>query len=732
MGWTLDKSTNVWRCTQYSDLDAGDINNFAEYGQPFDPYDHPHFLDTDVYAPDFAHLVIEMPQLEVMTNGYGKDLTAESFPIVKRFLNESLPFPHGTYTFNDLVNLGFATKDDRRIRGHLYPWRSGGNGFVPGSIDALGAAYVHGSVGAALMAGTRFAYSAKLRQVDAEIGALDDNWDFESGTLSRAEEALAAVAGPDHYNLEGPIKITFRGPGRNFVAKKETDEPEPADAGSPDAGSPDAGTAPPTTPSSPPPPPDPTSPPPADGSFAGKHARRKKHAIVVGPSTADQKNAIRPEPDIVACWRLDDIRFDFNSCFVRPEAYPDFRLLAALLKDHPQSVLSIFGHADPVGDEPYNKQLSGRRAVAVYAVLVRDVDKWESLYSVDHWGNPQVLLMLDALGYSPTDKDGLHTGKASDALKAFQSDNGLTAHGYINASVRKKLFKAYMDRLCGPGLLLDKKVDFLARGADPDGRGDIQGCSEFNPLLLLSKDEDSFFSKPANHTQRNAVNAPNRRVLVFLFRAGTKVNPADWPCPKADTRAITACEKRFWAKTPTAPGGRERLKPGDQRRLYAKGHKTFACRFYDRLSDFSPCENPGDVWVLRILTAGKGSIPNHKPLANEPYTLEGAGSGQGPVPGRTDANGVLRAPVVDNTPKMTLKIAGMTLTLNGGALHEMVDDNAIKERLYNMGYGDGDFSVWTDDTLTAAIKAFQKDHQLNETGVADDDTRDKVKEMHGS
>jgi len=466
---------------------------------------------------------------------------------------------------------------------------------------------------------------------------------------------------------------------------------------------------------------------PADGSFAAKHPDRGTPPILVGPSTADQKNAVRPDLTPIACWRLDDIRFDFDSCFVRPEAYPDFRLLAALRKDHPGAVLSIFGHADPVGKEPYNKQLSGRRAIAVYSVLIRDVDKWDSLYTADHWGNPQVLLMLDALGYSPAENDGLHSGAASDALKAFQSDNPpLTAHGYINASTRKKLFKAYMNRLCGPGLELKKDTDFLARGADPDRRGDVQGCGEFNPLVLLSKDEDEFFSKPENHTQRNAVNAPNRRVVVFLFRAGTIVDPSQWPCPKADTLAIKDCEARFWSN------GRDRLKNTDQRRFFAKGHKTFACRFYERFSVFSPCENPGDVWVLRILAAGTGSIPNHKPLANEPYTLEGVRGGGPAIRGRTDQHGVLRAPVTDNTPSMTLKIAGLTLAVKGGALHEMVDDDAVKERLYNLGYGDRDYGAWTDATLTDAIKAFQKDHQLTESGTADDDTRQRLKEMHGS
>jgi hypothetical protein len=465
----------------------------------------------------------------------------------------------------------------------------------------------------------------------------------------------------------------------------------------------------------------------ADGSFAAKHPERAGTPIVAGPATADEKNAIRDELDVIACWRLDDIHFDFDSCFVRPEANGAFRLLAALRKDHPNSVLSIFGHADPVGNDGYNKQLSGRRALAVYSILIRDVDKWAYLYGADNWGGPQIIRMLDALSYAPGEKDGLRTGAASESLKAFQSGHGESPSGSNTPATRKKLFKAYMDRLCGPGLQLDKKKDFLAGGADDhDRRGDVQGCSEFNPLVILSKGENSDFSKPGQELQRNAANSPDRRVLVFLFREGTKVDPADWPCPKADTTEFKKCEERFWSN------GRERLQAGEKRRSYAKGDKTFACRFYDRICDFSPCENPGDVWVVRILQAGQGSILNHKPLANEPFTLEGVGGGRPAIEGRTDQNGVLRATVVDNEPTMTLRIAGAVMTLQGGALVPIVDDNAVRERLYNLGYGDGDYTAWTDDDLSSAITAFQHDHHLNESGQTDSDTNEMIQKMHGS
>jgi hypothetical protein len=81
---------------------------------------------------------------------------------------------------------------------------------------------------------------------------------------------------------------------------------------------------------------------------------------------------------------------------------------------------------------------------------------------------------------------------------------------------------------------------------------------------------------------------------------------------------------------------------------------------------------------------------------------------------------------------MTLRIAGAVMTLQGGALHPIVDDDAARERLYNMGYGDGNYTAWTDDALSSAITAFQHDHHLNESGQTDSDTSRMIKQMHGS
>src|SRR5574340_250738 len=315
-----------------------------------------------------------------------------------------------------------------------------------------------------------------------------------------------------------------------------------------------------------------------EGSASGPHTR-VEHLLRVGPATAGQKNTFRPAIYPVACWRIDDLRFEFDSSFIRPQARKEFRKLRVLHRDNPGAPFSVFGHADPSGSDDYNKRLSGRRAQAVYAALVRDPDLWEAIYSDpflgDQWGNESVQTMLAALGYPN--------------LKAFQQANSITPSGQNNHGTRGKLFLAYMDFLCGDLKL--EKGDFLARGADPKGKGDYQGCTEFNPALLFSKQENAALEK--DKPKRNEENAPNRRVMIFLFRKGSYVSPGKWPCPRVG-EGIAGCKKRWWSD------GETRRSFQALRRKYEDTQDTFACRFYDRLASGSPCEGGKAIALPRL------------------------------------------------------------------------------------------------------------------------------------
>ncbi len=335
---------------------------------------------------------------------------------------------------------------------------------------------------------------------------------------------------------------------------------------------------------------DDASNPSGKGGTAADHQLEKEFPMLVGPSTEDQFNLLRFMLTPVACWRINDIRFEFDSAFVLPEAQAEFAQLKGLRNQHPDAPVSIWGHADPVGNDDFNKGLSGRRAEAVYAVLIRDPDRWVRISGQEDAGHQWTLSstqrMLTALGEDPGDPTGKVNPQTKAAVQSFQSKNGLDPDGDPGPATRKALFGKYMDFLAGDLKL--QKTDFLAQGADDKGKGDFQGCSEFNPVLVFSSDENKEFQKPANQAKRNEENSPNRRVVALLFRPGTVVPAAKWPCPRA-SEGITGCKARFWRN------GEDRRKVQAERREFADTKNTFACRFYHRLTVSSPCESTGPI-----------------------------------------------------------------------------------------------------------------------------------------
>jgi hypothetical protein len=301
---------------------------------------------------------------------------------------------------------------------------------------------------------------------------------------------------------------------------------------------------------------------------------------------------------------VEDIRFDFDSSFVAlgtdpatnptdptsdPIAKPytqggiqdELKVLAAQLQKHPGCPLSVFGHADPVGPavdpDGYNKALSGRRATAIYALLISGTQAskaaglWQTIAGQENWGQPQTQAMQQATGLS----------------------DGTSMSDLISNYLPKLLPPEFLALNIGP-------ANFLAQGADSQGKGDYQGCSSFNPLLIFSQEKQDSFAPGANdqdpdvYAARNLANAPNRRVMVLVFNKGAKVDPAQWPCPSA-TADKSGCIKRFWSDGQT----RRSTRLPDTDRQYSQTKDTFACRFYDRLMNDSPCYhgNPCTVQI---------------------------------------------------------------------------------------------------------------------------------------
>lgn len=335
----------------------------------------------------------------------------------------------------------------------------------------------------------------------------------------------------------------------------------------------------------------------SDGGVAGKHPEADPFELLVAPSTSSELNtaALRLIP--IACWRVDDIRFAFDSSFVTSDVATELNMLASLREANKQTdatsqktnypPLSVFGHADPIGTDDYNKGLSGRRATVVYALLISKSDSatavqlWQEVAQQENWGAKQRQAMQDFT-----------------SLPAGTSDS--------------ELFKAYMQKLYPADLNLTKK-DFLAQGADGNGKGDYQGCSEFNPVLIFSTQKNNAFESQKDKTARNDANSPNRRVIVLLFRPGSQVIASKWPCPRAN-EGTAGCIKRFWSD-----GQQRRSKRlADQDRKFDDQKDTFACRFYQRLTTNSPCEAALTLVKIRLFDPQGRPLPFAPCLITEP------------------------------------------------------------------------------------------------------------------
>lgn len=436
-----------------------------------------------------------------------------------------------------------------------------------------------------------------------------------------------------------------------------------------------------------------------------------------GPGHATVRAALLP----FACWRVEDVRFAFDSSIIAPEVAPELAALAGLVEQNTvagrRPTASIFGHADPSGGDDYNHALSGRRAQAVYALLTRRVDLWEALHEKPHggddWkGDRAVRLMLGRLGY----------GDDPAERRRFQADRGLTVDGAIGPLSRAALFKDYMDALCPLTLAAS---DFLGRGADPGGKADFQGCGELNPALVSSQAEAQALQK--DPAARRAQDAPNRRVMVFLFRPGTHVDPTRWPCPRAG-EGLADCKRRLWSD------GEARRAPGATRRTFGGSRDTFACRFYHRLSDRSPCEGVLPALRLRLYDAAGKAVPR------APYRVIVAGEERR---GIADDRGVLRErfsrlPELCTVqwgaaPAAAPPAPGVPLDFSS-EVHPRVDplDDGVEraiERLRNLGYK-------LNGALEDDVLAFQVDFQprfgLALDGQLDGPTRAALRKVHGA
>ena len=149
-------------------------------------------------------------------------------------------------------------------------------------------------------------------------------------------------------------------------------------------------------------------------AVSGLQSKSGEHVYYVARGSI---NTIREQLRPVACWKMEGIAFGFGDDFLKPDASLAFRQLDPLLGRFPNTLLSLFGHADPVGSDISNKSLSEDRARVIYAVLVRDFEAWGEILGVRTLQSSFV-----ECGIDPGPVDGIMGPRTRGAVRSYMDE----------------------------------------------------------------------------------------------------------------------------------------------------------------------------------------------------------------------------------------------------------------------------------------------------------------------
>jgi hypothetical protein len=218
--------------------------------------------------------------------------------------------------------------------------------------------------------------------------------------------------------------------------------------------------------------------------------------------------------------------------------------------------------------------------------------------------------------------------------------------------------------------------------------------------------------------------------MVLIFREGSRVDPSKWPCPRASDGSA-GCRKRFWSDGEK----RRSSRLPDTERKFETSKDTFACRFYHRLSERSPCERVLKTFVLRVrLYSGFG-----KAIGKAPFSISIGGREPTPLD-RADDKGIINVTLRD-----VIALSECTITwgfvpkdgqrpdlLFSRKIFIVPDDDASEEatlkKLSNIGY--------EGDDKAENILGFQLDYghlakpPLDPTGKMDGRTSELIQRIY--
>lgn len=260
------------------------------------------------------------------------------------------------------------------------------------------------------------------------------------------------------------------------------------------------------------------------------------------------------------CEEIPGACFEFGRSFPRREAISKLASIADELRRDEDERALLFGHADTAGPDLPNKELSERRAEAIFALLTHKDDLWEELWTDakgkswhEKWGAWEAAHMLTTLGLAVEDANSADQLKAS--VQSFQrgdykgkpaEQSTLDPTGKLDQATRKELFLAYAKR--------------ITRQPVPEGRfstihdASWMGCGKYNPVSASARDKES------------------RRVVALLFDVAA--TPSPLPCKLGDVKPCEATPLRAASKDDKPP---------------------YRCPIYTKIAASCPCNGGADL-----------------------------------------------------------------------------------------------------------------------------------------
>lgn len=130
----------------------------------------------------------------------------------------------------------------------------------------------------------------------------------------------------------------------------------------------------------------------------------------------------------------------------------------------------------------------------------------------------------------------------------------------------------------------------------------------------------------------------------------------------------------------------------------------------------------------------KMHLDSKRPIAGKKFEVFGATAGDEPIQGTVGGDGAIEfdAPVLAREVEIRIPDLGIRIPMHIGDLDPSDEPSGIAQRLRNLGYLPPAKGELPADVLAAAVRAFQKDAGIEETGVADEKTQKAIVDKHKS